>query len=151
LEADLTVGLRWLRIGELIVLAGVACIVYSLFVRWYEGPGGTLDAWDTFGPGMALILAAGAAGLALVVSTATERTVALPVALSVWSVVLGLAGVIAAIVRVLERPDHSTEVCVGAWLALAGTVLILVGAWQTMRDEHTSRYDPAEPEPRPLE
>jgi hypothetical protein len=143
------VNLRWLRSGELIVLAGVACVVYSLFVRWYQGPGATLDAWDTFGPGMALVLAAAAAGLALVVSTVTERTVALPVAISVWTVVVGLAGLIAAIVRVFERPAHSTEVCVGAWLALAGTVAILAGAWQALRDERTSRYDPADPQPRP--
>jgi drug/metabolite transporter (DMT)-like permease len=145
------VDLRRLRIGELTALAGVACIVYSLFVRWYEGPGGTLDAWDTFGPGMALVLAAGAAGLALVVSTVAERTVALPVALAVWTVVLGLAGLIAAIVRVLERPDHATEVCVGAWLALAGTVLILAGAWQSLRDERTSRYESIDPHPRPMQ
>jgi drug/metabolite transporter (DMT)-like permease len=145
------VDLRRLRIGELTALAGVACIVYSLFVRWYEGPGGTLDAWDTFGPGMALVLAAGAAGLALVVSTVAERTVALPVALAVWTVVLGLAGLIAAIVRVLERPDHATEVCVGAWLALAGTVLILAGAWQSLRDERTSRSESIDPHPRPMQ
>jgi hypothetical protein len=144
------VNLRWLRSGEVIVLAGVACVVYSLFVRWYQGPGGTLDAWDTFGPGMALVLAATAAGLALVVSTATERATALPVALGVWTVVLGLAGLIAALVRVFERPDHSTEVCVGAWLALAGTVAILAGAWLALRDERPSRYDRVEPQPRPL-
>lgn len=143
-------NVRWLRSGELIALAGVALVVTSLFLRWYEGPGGTLDAWDTFGPGMALVLAAAAAGLALVVSTVTERTVALPVSLAVWTVVIGVAGLVAAIVRVLERPGHSTTVCVGAWLALAGTVAILAGAWQSLRDERTSRYDPADPQPRPL-
>jgi hypothetical protein len=139
-----------LRLGELIVLAGAACVVSSLFVRWYEGPGGTLDAWDTFGPAVALVLATLAAGLALVVSTVTERAVALPVALGVWTVVIGVAGVIASLVRVLERPDHSTTVCVGAWLALAGTAAILAGAWLSLRDERTSRYDPADPEIRPL-
>src|SRR4029077_20175384 len=101
------VNVRWLRRGELIVLAGVACVVYSLFVRWYSGPGGNLSAWDTFGPGMALVLAAAAAGLALVVSTVTERTVALPVALGLGTLVLGLAGGIAAIVGGLRRTSHS--------------------------------------------
>jgi drug/metabolite transporter (DMT)-like permease len=143
-------NVRWLRSGELIALAGVALVVTSLFLRWYEGPGGTLDAWDTFGPGMALVLAAAAAGLALVVSTVTERTVALPVSLAVWTVVIGVAGLVAAIVRVLERPGNSTTVCIGAWLALAGTVAILAGAWQSLRDERTSRYDRADPQPRPL-
>lgn len=144
-------SVRLPRSGELIALVGVACVVVSLFVRWYSGgPGGDLDAWDTFGPAMALVLAAAAAGLSLVLSTVTERTVALPVAIAVWTVVLGIAGVIAAIVRALERPDHSTTVCIGAWLALAGTVAILAGAWQSLRDERTSRYDPADPQPRAL-
>ncbi|HEV2981472.1 MAG TPA: hypothetical protein VGX51_08570 [Solirubrobacteraceae bacterium] len=143
-------NVRWLRSGELIVLAGVALVVSSLFLRWYEGPGGTLDAWDTFGPAMALVLAAAVAGLALVVSTVTERSTALPVAIGVWTVVIAIPGLVAAIVRVLERPDHSTTVCLGAWLALAGTVAIFAGAWQSLRDERPSRYDPAEPQPRPL-
>jgi hypothetical protein len=57
--------------------------------------------------------------------------------------------VIAAIVRVLERPDHATLLCVGAWLALAGSVAILLGAWQALRDERPSLYEPATPPPRP--
>jgi hypothetical protein len=62
---------------------------------------------------------------------------------------LGLAAVIAAVVRVLERPDDASSLAAGAWLALAGAVAILLGAWQTMRDEHGSLYEPATPEPRP--
>ena len=66
-----------------------------------------------------------------------------------WCVLLGLLGVIAAVVRVLERPDHASEVCIGAWLALAGSVAILAGAWQALRDERPSLYKPAEPPLRP--
>jgi uncharacterized membrane protein HdeD (DUF308 family) len=72
------------------------------------------------------------------------------VASAVWSVLFGLIGVIAAIVRVLERPHGATALCAGAWLALAGTILIFVGAWQSMRDERTSLYPPATPESRKL-
>jgi hypothetical protein len=143
------VDLRRLRLGELVVSAGVVCIVVSLFEPWYEGAAGKLDAWDTFGPGVVLLLAATCAALALILSTLMERTVAVPVASSVWCVVLGLFAVIAALVRVLERPQHSSAVCVGAWLALAGAVAILTGAWLALRDERPSRYRPATPDPRP--
>jgi hypothetical protein len=34
-------------------------------------------------------------------------------------------------------------------LALAGTALILLGAWLALRDERPSLYKPAQPEPRP--
>ena len=85
----------------------------------------------------------------MVVSALTERSTALPVSTAVWCVLLGLVAVVAALVRVFERPDHATEVCLGAWLALAGAVAILLGAWQVLRDERPSLYEPARPQPRP--
>jgi hypothetical protein len=67
----------------------------------------------------------------------------------VWSTLLSFVAVIAALVRVLERPEHATALCAGAWLALAGALLMLVGSWQSMRDERPSLYGPAEPPPLP--
>ena len=142
-------SLRRLRTGELIALAGAIAIIVSLFEGWYETPARQLDAWDTFGPGVVLLLVAACAALALVASTVAERTPALPVALGVWSVLLGVPAVIAAVVRALERPHHATAASAGVWLALGGAVAILTGSWQVLRDERTSRYPPARPEPRP--
>jgi drug/metabolite transporter (DMT)-like permease len=141
-------SLKRLRIGELLALAGAICVIVSLSERNYETPAGNLDAWHTFGPGVVLLLLAVCAALALVLSALIERTPALPVSTAVWCVPLGLIAAIAALVRALERPDHATEVCYGAWLALAGAVLILAGAWQTLRDERPSQYPPAHPESR---
>jgi uncharacterized membrane protein len=142
-------SVRQLRVGELTVLTGAICMVVSLFVRSYYGPTGYLNAWNTFGPGVALELAAVCAALATVIGALTERSTALPVSAAVWCVLLGLIAVIATLVRALERPDQATEVCYGAWLALAGAVLILVGAWLTLRDERPSLYEHAQPAPRP--
>lgn len=140
---------RQLRGGELLALAGTGCVVAALLGPWYESPIGQLDAWDTFGPGIVLIIAAACAALAMVTSALTERSSALPVAMAVWCVPLGLFGVIAAVVRVLERPDHATALCYGSWLSLIGTSAILVGAWLALRDERPGLYPPADPEPRP--
>jgi hypothetical protein len=142
-------SLRRLRLGELLALAGAVCVIVSLFLPWYENAAGKLSAWNTFGPALVLLIAAAAAALGLVVSTITERSTALPVAAGVWSTLFGIVAVIAAIVRVLERPEHATSLCAGAWLALAGAVLMLVGSWQSMRDERPSLYEPAEPPPLP--
>jgi hypothetical protein len=142
-------SLRRVRLGELLALLGAACVIVSLLEPWYEGALGRLDAWDTFGPAVVLLMAAACAALALVLSNLAERSPGLPVSLAVWGVLLGLIAVIAAVVRVLERPDHATSLCAGAWLALAGAVAILAGAWQSVRDERTSLYEPASPEPRP--
>jgi drug/metabolite transporter (DMT)-like permease len=142
-------SLRRVRLGELLALLGAACVIVSLLEPWYEGALGRLDAWDTFGPAVVLLMAAACAALALVLSNLAERSPGLPVSLAVWGVLLGLIAVIAAVVRVLERPDHATSLCAGAWLALAGAMAILAGAWQSVRDERTSLYEPASPEPRP--
>jgi len=140
-------SLRRLRMGELLALAGAICLIVSLLEPWYEGPLGQLDAWDTFGPAVVLLLAALSAALAMALSALTERSTALPVSTAVWSVLLGLIGFIAAIVRVIERPDHASSLCVGAWLALAGALAILLGAWLALRDERPALYEPAVPEP----
>jgi hypothetical protein len=136
------------RAGELFALAGAVLTVISLFERWYEGPAGTLDAWDTFGPTVVLLLLAAIAAIALFVVTVAERAPVVPVVVEVTAVPLAIAATIAAVVRVLERPDGATSVCIGAWLALAGAVAILVGAWYAMRDEHRGLYPPATPAPR---
>jgi|GEM_PF-597314 len=140
-----------MRVGEIVVLVGVACLVVSLFTASYSTPIGELDLWDTFGAGAALILAALCAGLAVIASALGERdeNPSLAVATAVWSVLVGLAGTIAAFVRVLERPAGAGGTRAGAWLALAGTLAILIGAWLVLRDERPARYRPARPQPRP--
>jgi hypothetical protein len=145
---DIVVNLRRLRLGELLALVGAILVIVALTRPWYENAGVLFSAWGTFGPAVVLIMIAALAALALVFTTITERSTAFPVAAVVWSTLLGLIGVIAAIVRVLERPDGATALCAGAWLALAGTILIFAGSWQAMRDERTGVYPPARPEPR---
>jgi hypothetical protein len=144
------IALGKVRAGELLALVGALLVVVSLLLAWYEGgASGTLDAWDTFGPGVVLIIAAAAAALAMFASALAERSSALPVTTIVWTIVLALAGVIAAVVRLLERPDHASGLCAGPWLALTGTLAILAGAWASIRDERGALYSPLEPEARP--
>jgi drug/metabolite transporter (DMT)-like permease len=139
-----------LRLGELIVLLGAGCVIASLTLRWYETPEGNLSAWATFGPAVVLLMLAALVGLALVAATVSERSTAVPVAAAVWSTSFGVLGVVAAAVRLLERPHHASALCAGAWLAFVGALLIAAGSWQSMRDERTGRYPPASPKPRDL-
>jgi lysylphosphatidylglycerol synthetase-like protein (DUF2156 family) len=137
-----------IRLGELLAAAGAVCLIVSLTLPWYENAQGKLSAWSTFGPAVVLLMLAILAALVLLLATVAERTPALPVAAAVWCVLFGLVAVIAAVVRVLERPDNATSLCAGAWLALVGAVAVLLGAWQSIRDERTSRYEPATPQAR---
>jgi hypothetical protein len=141
-------SLRRIRLGELIALLGAVCVAVSLLMSWYQSPSGNLDAWQTFGPAVVLLMLACAAALFLFISTLTERSSALPVAGAVWATFLGMIAVISAVVRVLERPHGATSLCAGAWLALIGALAILIGAWQSMRDERTSMFKAPDIEPR---
>jgi hypothetical protein len=150
--------LRRLRLGELLALAGAICVIVSLTQPWYGGASpaqgasatGKLDAWSSFGPTIVLLMIACVFALLLLVATLFERSTALPVASAVWCTLFGLIASIAAIVRVLERPDGASGLEVGAWLALAGALAILAGGWQSMRDERPELYAPADVEHRRL-
>jgi multisubunit Na+/H+ antiporter MnhB subunit len=137
------------RVGELAAFAGALGVAVALALRWYETPGGSLDAWDTFGVAVALLIVAALTAVGLMGATLTERSPSLPIAAAVWTTVWGFVASIAAIVRLFERPDGANGLCAGAWIALAGAVLILLGGWLSMRDERKDRYPPAEPERRP--
>lgn len=141
-------AIKRIRVGEVIALAGAGCVIASLTRPWYENASGRLDAWQTFGPTVALLILACAAAVWLALATLTERSSALPIAAAVWCTLLGFIAVIAAVIRVFERPEHANSICAGPWLALAGAVLILIGAWQSMRDERTDLYPPSDAEPR---
>jgi hypothetical protein len=142
------VKLRRLRSGELVALAGSLCIVAFLALPSYHAPTGELGAFRTFGAGAALLMLAALFGLGLALATVTERTPAIPVATAVWSTLFGLAALIAAIVRLLERPGGASSPATGGWLALAGALALVAGSWQSMRDERLSLYLPAEPSER---
>jgi hypothetical protein len=140
-----------LRSGELIALVGAVGLAVLMFLPWYTAPGGGgQSAWQEFGAVDVLAAFAILAGLALAATTVTEHSTALPVASAVWTTLFGLISTLAVLVGLLSRPDHTTAVQVCGWLGLIASLAILVGAWQSMRDERTDRYPPVDPPLRSL-
>jgi hypothetical protein len=155
-----------LRTGELIALLGALALLVSLFLPWFatdgfyrriEDPSPALDAiaiglpaapsgWSSLG-WLALVplVLAIAAALSLVVATVTERdSAAIPVAIGVITVPLGVLATLVTSVRLLAEPgfgvgltDAEVDVRLPAFLGLAGAVAILVGAWRALADERT--------------
>jgi hypothetical protein len=143
-------GLARLRAGELIALAGSACVIAGLLLPAYERTGAhALSVWATIGPASAIVMLAGAGGIAVALTAIFERSSAVAIATAVWATWAGIAGLIAAIVRVLERPAGASGVALGGWLFLAGALLVLIGCWQAMRDERTDAYEQPDIAPRP--
>mgnify|MGYP000924646352 FL=1 len=82
--------------------------------------GASADAWEAFGFIDIVLLAAGIAGVALALLTASQRTVAVPVAMTVLTAALGLLATLLVIYRVINPPgpNEIVDVSAGAYLGL---------------------------------
>ena len=132
--------LRRLRAGEWALAGSGAVLLLSLFLPWYELPDeASWTAWEAFAVNDVLLALAGLLAAAVAVVTATQKTVAVPIALTSVAVVVCLAALILVAVRLLAEPAQSTGVEPGAWLGLAGALAMTAAAWVAVRDERLSR------------
>lgn len=127
--------LRRLRPAELLALAAGLLLAAAMFLPWYEFAGVQLDAWNALTVTEIPAALAALLALALVAATALQRSPALPVALAVWTSAVATVAVAVMIVRVAVPPSGASGRCYGLWLALAGSVGVLIAAWLSMRDE----------------
>jgi hypothetical protein len=152
----MTFDLSRLRRGEQ-VAAGAAVLLFILmFFDWYSvsvnaGPLGKFSvggsAWQVFSFIDIYLLLVILAAIALAVVTATERTPALPVTMSVIVTALAALGTLLVLYRLIDTPvgDVPAGVDVGrtiwAFLGLIAVAAITYGGYLSMRDEGTSLTD----------
>lgn len=134
---------RRLSAGEWIAgISGLALLV-SLFLPWYTLGGNHVTAWQAMTVDDVLLALAGVAAVTGVVATA-RRTPAVPVA---YTVLAGLAGLIATVLTAWRLADPAPAVAVGlgagAWLGLAASLAIAGGAWAGTHDEGRARRSPS--------
>lgn len=128
-----------LRAGELV--AGIAglLLVVVLFFTWYtvKGTGVSANAWEAFGFIDIVLLAAGIAGAALALLTASQRTVAVPVAMTVLTAALGLLATLLVIYRIINPPgpNEIVDVSAGAYLGLLCAAGVTAGGFIAMRND----------------
>jgi hypothetical protein len=108
--------------GPAVAALGALLLFISLFLAWYAG-GQT--GWDVF-ESLDLILAALAVGALLAAAAAYG---ALPGPSVRWLPALGAVGVIVVLVQLVGPPPaaRGADREVGAWLALAGSGIVLLG------------------------
>jgi hypothetical protein len=144
-----------LRGGELLAGAGAVVLLAALFLDWV-GPVGE-SGWSSLG-WVTLLFAVAAILVAawLVLATVSVRPVTEIVAAAVIASVLGPIALLVVVVRtafVQPGLDSVTTIEAGAYLGLAGALLLAVGAWWSLADERTdapeSAYVPPAPRPAP--
>jgi prepilin signal peptidase PulO-like enzyme (type II secretory pathway) len=118
-------------------------LLVAMFLPWYQFDTGRRDAWSSFGVGLVPLTAAALIAGYLFVVTLTQTTPALPVAGAVWTTLLGIIATVFAIVEVLSKPGGAHDLCYGAYMGLAGAVLVAVSGWLSMRDERPGWGIPA--------
>jgi hypothetical protein len=135
----MTAAFQRLRPGELLAAPAGLLLAVALFLPWYEFASGRLDAWSSFTVVEVLIAPAALAGPALTWVTLTRSSPALPVALGVWTTLAGILASVAVAFRLLVPPAGAEQTCAGAWLALAGAILVAVAGWLAIADERPVR------------
>jgi hypothetical protein len=142
------VTLRRLTGGEVLAGIGGAGLLVAMFLPWYEfatplstgrngftayAPLPAQSAWSSFSVLLAFLLLTALLGTVLFVTTANERTPALPVVTEVWALAVATITTILVAIRLLSPPGEHLSLRYGAWLGLACTLAVAVGAWWSLK------------------
>jgi hypothetical protein len=153
-----------LRRGEIVAAVGAIVLLVAMFTGWYgltltlpvigtadlHAP--ATDAWDAFTVVDLILALAAATALSLALAQAAFHAPAVPVALSVVGTVLGGISIVAILFRIADPPGIGLpanlprsalavtvhlhrSVEAGAWVGLAGAVMMTVGCWRSVRTE----------------
>ena len=139
--------LRRARIGEWLSGGLGACLVVSLFLPWYCASaaragcpaGERASGWEALAVVDLVLLAAGAIALAALVLTLTQRTPAVPLAVTSLGVLVALVAAVLAVVRLVAAPDpaggEASVPLLGAWLGTGAALGLIASLLAAVRDE----------------
>jgi hypothetical protein len=133
-----------LRSGEALAAAGALALLVVMFLGWYSTDGATKTAWEAFAVTDLLLALVAVLALALAVTTVTQRSPAIPVALGVITLATTVIVGLVLVYRIVNEPgpDDLVEVRIGAWLGLLALGLIGAGAWLALEDDGPRPGDP---------
>jgi hypothetical protein len=146
-----------LRRGELVAGGGGILLLVALFLLpWFRvggaarriasaaGVSTSLDGWHSLTNIRWVLLIAIAVSIALVVATATRRSPAVPVTLSMISTVAGGLASLLVVFRIFDHPGVAPAVAQsGIYIALVAVVSIAYGGYLSLRAERSAFGDPA--------
>jgi len=142
-----------LQRGEIIACAGGLLLGIAVFLPWYktgnanafiDGQHGTFSAWDVHTVSRFLFLLGAAAPFILAWIVVREHELSWP--RGELTAIAGItAGVLVLVLGFIARPGDPRDqihIQFGFWLALVGSVVILVGAVQRAAETETVRKPP---------
>lgn len=137
--------LRRLRAGEWIAATAGVVLAVALFLPWYDVGGAHVTAWEAYTVVDVLLFATALAGIGLAVLTAVQPTAAVGVAADSLLTIVASVLAIVALLRFLNLPGGLDDPALGAgraafaWVGLAASFGVAIGALVAMRDERLSK------------
>jgi hypothetical protein len=110
-------------------LAGVALIAL-MFTDWF----GSASGWESFTVVDVLLALLGLMGVALLVTTATQRSNAVPIATSSLTALAGMLATLLVAIKLIFPPGGAS-ISTGAWLGLLAAIALGAAGWESMREE----------------
>jgi hypothetical protein len=140
--------MRKLRAGDVLAGLGGLALLVVMFFPWFEfvegvsvGTRNVTDAeqsaWEAFALLDVVLAITAVLAVALLVTTALERSPAVPVALQVFGGTIGAITLLWALIRLLNPPGPNVlaDRQWGVWVGVACLAAAVVGMWWSMRDE----------------
>lgn len=117
--------LRKLTAGEIVAGLAGALLIADLFAPWFGGESG----WGSFTVVLAPLLISAVLGIALLVTTALQRSQAYPVAAEVFAFAFAGLTTLILVVELIVRSEPDW----GAWLGLLAVLGVGAGSWVALR------------------
>ena len=119
-------------------------MLVALFLPWYSADGKSWTAWQSMAVDDFILAIAAVLAITAAFIVALPRLYSLSVAATALAILPAAIGLVVTIYRLISpAPAVDVSLEAGAWLGLAATAAIAVGAWRGAIDEGPARRSPA--------
>jgi hypothetical protein len=126
--------------GDWLAAIGGVVMLVALFLPWYSAGGESASAWQSMAVDDVILALAALLAIAAALIVALPRLSSLSVAATSLAILPAVIGLVLTIYRLISpAPPVDVSLGVGAWLGLASTAAIAVGAWTGAKDEGPAR------------
>lgn len=127
---------RRLSRGDWLAAAGGVVMLVALFLPWYATHGEQLSAWEAMAVDDVILATTAVLAIVAIVVVGIPRLLSVSVAITSLAILPAVVGLLVTVYRLVSpAPEADASLEIGAWLGLAATVSIAVGAWTGAGDE----------------
>jgi hypothetical protein len=131
---------RRLSRGDWAAAIGGVVMLVALFLPWYSADGKNLTAWQAMAVDDVILAVAALLVIAAAFVVGLPRVSSLSVAATSLGILPAVVGLVLTVYRLVSpAPPFDVSLGVGAWLGLAATTAIAIGAWSGATDEGPAR------------